>query len=566
MRTYFAYIRVSTVRQGEKGSSLQEQRDAILRYAAKNNIKIIEWYEEQVTAAKRGRVVFRRMLTRLKKGHAFGLVMHKVDRGARNLADWAELASLMDHGIDVHFAHEGIDLSTRGSRLSADIQAVVAADYVRNLRDEVKKGLQGRLKQGIYPFGVMTGYVSQGGGRPKTIDPIQGPLVRETFEKYATGRYTLRTLSAEMNARGLRNSAGGKFHITAMAKLLRTTFYFGLIEVKGQTYIGKHEPLITKELFDAVRKRADDRVYPRTKRVNGTDYAFRRMLTCSRCQHSLYAEVQKRNTYYRCHSNGCQGTSVNERTLFDMVSLELSFIHEGPTLTASLQDHLNMSDADQAKLDEAEIERIELALGKQLSLERRLTDLFIEGALDQAEYDTRKKENHSTRLLLEQSLLRLQKDNQQDECARFFELLNGLKNIAQIENPTEKREMLETALSNSLVSGKSVDLQWVLPLQMMIDMGGSLGVRPVGTNLDHGSSLSPTVNQITTPQKKVRNKEAVVRPVGTDIEQGSATSQERQERFLKALDERSGELYRAIVNENKLRNWISNRLSNELLN
>ncbi len=425
MRSYFAYIRVSTVKQGEKGSSLQEQRDAILRYATKNNITITEWYEEQVTAAKRGRVVFRRMLNRLKKGHGFGLVMHKVDRGARNLADWAELASLMDVGIDVHFAHEGIDLSSRGSRLSADIQAVVAADYVRNLRDEVKKGLQGRLKQGIYPFGVMTGYLSQGGGKPKIIDPIQGPLVREAFEKYATGRYTLRTLSVEMNERGLRISAGGKFHITAMAKLLRTTFYFGLIEVKGQSYIGKHHPLISKELFDAVRKRADDRVYPRTKQVNGTDYAFRRMLTCTRCQHSLYAEVQKQKTYYRCHSDGCQGTSVSEQTLFDMISLELSFIHEGPALTASMRDQLNVSDADQARLDKAETERLELALRKQLSLERRVTDLFIEGALDQAEYDIRKKENHGTRLSLEQSLLRIQQGNKRAECARLFELLNG---------------------------------------------------------------------------------------------------------------------------------------------
>ncbi|MEQ1672521.1 MAG: recombinase family protein, partial [Hyphomicrobium sp.] len=117
MRTYFAYIRVSTVKQGEKGSSLTEQRDAIERYATKRGLCVTEWFEVQETAAKRGRTVFRKMLTRLKKGSAHGLVMHKVDRGARNLADWAELASLMDLGIDVHFAHEALDLTSRGGRL-----------------------------------------------------------------------------------------------------------------------------------------------------------------------------------------------------------------------------------------------------------------------------------------------------------------------------------------------------------------------------------------------------------------------------------------------------------------
>ncbi len=40
---------------------------------------------------------------------------------------------------------------------SADIQGVVAADYVRNLREETKKGLYGRLKQGIYPLGAPIG-------------------------------------------------------------------------------------------------------------------------------------------------------------------------------------------------------------------------------------------------------------------------------------------------------------------------------------------------------------------------------------------------------------------------
>jgi hypothetical protein len=41
----------------------------------------------------------------------------------------------------VHFANDSLDLNTRGGRLSADIQAVVAADYIRNLREEAKKGV-----------------------------------------------------------------------------------------------------------------------------------------------------------------------------------------------------------------------------------------------------------------------------------------------------------------------------------------------------------------------------------------------------------------------------------------
>lgn len=308
MRNYYAYIRVSTIKQGEKGSSLGEQKDAIARYAQKHDITVSKWFEEQETAAKRGRTIFRRMLTELKRGRAHGLIMHKVDRGARNLADWAELAALMDIGVDVHFAHEAIDLQTRGGRLSADIQAVVASDYIRNLREEVKKGQQGRLKNGLYPFGVIAGYTSNGTGKPKTIDPIQGPLVREAFQLYATGRYTLRTLSQHMTERGLRNSAGRPLGITALAKLLSTPFYCGLIRVKGQLYPGVHQPLIDQSLYARVRERAGERVYPRTRKQAGKDYAFRRLLACQNCGNSLYAEHPKGHIYYRCHSQDCKGT------------------------------------------------------------------------------------------------------------------------------------------------------------------------------------------------------------------------------------------------------------------
>ena len=72
----YAYIRVSTVKQGEKGSSLAEQRHAIEEYAKRNNLTISEWFEEQQTAAKRGRTIFKKMLGLLLRGRAHGVIIH----------------------------------------------------------------------------------------------------------------------------------------------------------------------------------------------------------------------------------------------------------------------------------------------------------------------------------------------------------------------------------------------------------------------------------------------------------------------------------------------------------
>jgi site-specific DNA recombinase len=84
MKEYFGYIRVSTVKQGE-GVSLQEQRSAIERYALRSGLSIVRWFEEKETAAKRGRPIFSAMLRLLSKERVAGVIIHKIDRSARNL-------------------------------------------------------------------------------------------------------------------------------------------------------------------------------------------------------------------------------------------------------------------------------------------------------------------------------------------------------------------------------------------------------------------------------------------------------------------------------------------------
>src|SRR2546428_12389098 len=119
MHPYFGYTRVSTAKQGEHGVSLQEQHEAILRHAERSGLVIAAWFEERETAAKLGRPVFATMLKLLRRRKAAGVVMHKIDRGARNLKDWSDLQTLLDQGIDVRFANEGLGLRSRGGRLSA---------------------------------------------------------------------------------------------------------------------------------------------------------------------------------------------------------------------------------------------------------------------------------------------------------------------------------------------------------------------------------------------------------------------------------------------------------------
>jgi len=80
---YIAYIRVSTQRQGEHGTSLEAQRDAITAYAQRKGLVVDRWVEERETAAKVGRPQFVNMLRLLENKKAAGLILHKIDRGGR---------------------------------------------------------------------------------------------------------------------------------------------------------------------------------------------------------------------------------------------------------------------------------------------------------------------------------------------------------------------------------------------------------------------------------------------------------------------------------------------------
>jgi len=223
MKSCFGYVRVSTQKQGE-GVSLEAQRDAIERFARNNQITIVKWFEEKQTAAKRGRPVFAGMIKALKKGVAEGVVMHRIDRSARNFFDWAKLGELADAGIAVHFATESLDFSSRGGRLAANVQMAVAEDYCRNLSIEAKKGLRGRIKQGFYPFAAPIGYLDHGGGQLKSIDPERGQMVRNVFELYASGQYSITSLVPEMKRRGLRSKSGRPISRRCIENILQNPF------------------------------------------------------------------------------------------------------------------------------------------------------------------------------------------------------------------------------------------------------------------------------------------------------------------------------------------------------
>ena len=451
MKNCYGYIRVSTVRQGE-GVSLQEQKDAIAIFAERNNLNVIEWFEEKETAAKSGRPVFNRMLRQLRRGAASGLIMHKIDRSARNLKDWSIVSELPDEGIDVYVATESIDFTTRGGRLTADMLAVIAADYIRNLREEIKKGIRGRLKQGIYPLPAPLGYVNNGKGKVKTPCPRKAPLVREAFDLYATGCYSLRSLREEMRRRGLRNANGRSLSLNGMDTILRNSFYTGIIAIKrtGETYEGKHLPIVPVSLFQRVQDIKSGRRGPKQTRHN---HLFRGLFRCGLCKGPMIPELQKGRVYYRCQELPCPTKTVREDVLDANITAALRqweiCRHTAERLLRKWNEELTK--LAQVKYRALLVLRIEAAEHRL----DRVSDLLIEEILGKEEYLTKKRE---ISLVISKLKEELEKTPNKEEISsnneEYIELMKSLTNFYENLNWEEKRIFVEFTFSNRTVIGR----------------------------------------------------------------------------------------------------------------
>lgn len=321
--SYIAYLRVSTPRQGETGVSLSEQRLDIESYAHLHHLRVTCWFTEIQSAASNKRPVFRKVIKLLETGSARGLIVHKIDRSARNLADWSTLGTLLDTGADIRFVRDNLDLRSRGGRLAADIQAVIAADYVRNLREETRKGMRGRFRQGLYPLQAPLGYVNNGRGRVKTLDPDAASIVATAFRSYATGLRTIRDIRVQSHMKGLRNGRGRPVSINGWSRLLRNPFYAGILRIRstGEEFQGKHQPLVSLECFDRVQQALRARSARRTPIKH--HFRYRRLLHCRTCSRALVGEKQKGHVYYRCHALLCKGVSVREDRIREALAQRL---------------------------------------------------------------------------------------------------------------------------------------------------------------------------------------------------------------------------------------------------
>ena len=264
------YLRVSTKEQAEMGGeaegfSIPAQRAACRRKAESLGAVVEEEFVDRGESAKTAnRPELMKMLRYVQKNAVQYVIVHKVDRLARSRADDVVITmEIKKSGATLVSCSENIDETPSGLLLHG-IMSSIAEFYSQNLATEVTKGLSQKVLSGgtVYkaPLGYLHVRTMQSGRevRGVEIDPERAPLVKWAFEAYADGNWTLRRLLTELCERGLTSRGGPRtpakpIGMAVLHRTLTNPYYIGVVIYQGVSYPGKHEPLISTQLFERVQ-------------------------------------------------------------------------------------------------------------------------------------------------------------------------------------------------------------------------------------------------------------------------------------------------------------------------
>ncbi|MBU2460736.1 recombinase family protein, partial [Patescibacteria group bacterium] len=296
---YIIYARKSTEEDDRQVLSIEAQFVELKEFAAKEKLEIVASFQEAKTAKEPGRMKFAEMLSLIERGKADGIISWHPDRLARNSVDGGKIIHFVDRGLikSLKFPTFWFEPTPQGLFM-LNIAFGQSKYFVDNLRENVKRGLRQKIRNGVWPGWAPVGYLNNPKTRFIDIDHEKSKKVKKLFELYSIGKYTLKSLANWCKEKMLYGNLGKEIAISNVQKILNNPFYIGLMKYKGEIFEGQHEPIISKKLFDKCQEVMSKR--GKVQEVRKHNFDFLGLMKCASCGCSITAEIQKGHNYYRC--------------------------------------------------------------------------------------------------------------------------------------------------------------------------------------------------------------------------------------------------------------------------
>lgn len=474
---YIVYCRKSSESEERQALSIVAQIDEANRLAERENLEIIKTYTESQSAKQKGRPVFCELLEQIEKSQGVGLIVWKLDRLARNAFDGGQIIDLMDRGLIKEIRTPGrLFLNTSEDKFMMALDFGISKKYVDDLSLNVKRGNRAKLERGGWPSKAPIGYLHDRLEKTIVLDVDRAPFIEKAFKLYASKAYSLKDVTNILAKAGFRSKSGRLIYKSKIYHILTNPFYCGVMKQQGKSYVGNHQPIISKELFEQVDQIINRRSNGRRKT---REFTYRSFLTCEVCGCAITATQKKGHDYYYCTNGKNQCEEHKKYLRSEKVDEKFAGLLEKLNFDEELVELAYRATLEKKRINRDYVEKAKFNLVNQRQTASRkkekLLDSYLSEMIDKETYEAKMTELNAEQIGTDTELKRL--ENQIDNGKSTLELTKNIilnANLAKKEyleaNENAKRKFLEKTLWNlTFKQGEISSFKLKKPYQMMIE-------------------------------------------------------------------------------------------------
>ena len=469
---YFLYARKSTEDDDRQVMSIEAQLFELREHARKENIEILEEFQESKSAKSPGREVFGKMMMRIERGEAQGIIAWHPDRLARNSIDGGRIIYAVDTSqiVSLRFPTFWFEPTPQGLFM-LQVAFGQSKYYSDNLKQNVERGMRQKLRRGEWLTKAPFGYVNNPRTRNIEPDVVKARVIVRAYHEYAKGGYTLESLAQFLAEHGVAQRAGTPLAKASVKRILTNRAYLGFTKHYDEYFPGSFVPILSATLFEAVQKKLEERAHPRHLK-HSHNFPFAGLFRCGECESMITAQWTTgksggRYRYYRCTKKN--GRCLQKYLQEDALALQVKEQLRSVSLPEAWAEYMLGKVQNLEKVEvHASGTRVEQTKESLREIERKLdalVDLHLNGDIERETYLKKKDVLMRDKRALDEKLAsaRHERKNWVEPLRKWILDSKHAGFLATRENLHEMRDFLRSFGTNPALNNKTISISFCPP-------------------------------------------------------------------------------------------------------
>ncbi len=378
--------------------SIEAQLFELREFARKENLEILEEFQESKSAKKPGREKWGEMIEKIEESEGVGVLSWHPDRLARNSVDGGKIIYLVDQEkiVSLRFPTFWFEPTPQGLFM-LQVAFGQSKYYSDNLVENINRGIRQKIRRGEWLTLAPFGYVNNPKTRNIEPDDVKSKIIVRMFEEFAKGHHTFKSISDFLTDLGITSRNGTPLAKSAVQAILTNRAYLGLVNHKGEYYDGSFPPILSPQMFEAVQKILERNAKPRKSKTKH-NFPFTGLFSCGECESSITAQWATgrrggKYRYYRCtkKKGNCAQGYLREDLLIAQLKEQLQIFALCDECVEKMLERVSKWEREVDNSSQSFIQNLK---DKQRENQRKLdklVSLYLDGDIDRSLYLEKKE-------------------------------------------------------------------------------------------------------------------------------------------------------------------------------